>query len=143
MKNLLLWEKWRPKTIEDLILLPRIKKHFQDGYLNQNYVFYGNAGTGKTTLARILIGKYTKDKAYLEINSSLYTSIDILRNDIFNQTEIGLMGKAEMKIPVQNWAIKFNGQFQHGLNDLSDEPILNIQTRRYAIGLGAGVSYTF
>lgn len=82
MKNLLLWEKWRPKTIEDLILLPRIKKHFQDGYLNQNYVFYGNAGTGKTTLARILIGKYTKDKAYLEINSSLYTSIDILRNDI-------------------------------------------------------------
>lgn len=66
-----------------------------------------------------------------------------LRNDIFNQTEIGLMGKAEMKIPIQNWAIKFNGQFQHGLNDLSDEPILNIQTRRYAIGLGAGVSYTF
>ncbi len=53
------------------------------------------------------------------------------------------MGKAEMKIPIQNWAIKFNGQFQHGLNDLSDEPILNIQTKRYAIGLGAGVSYTF
>ena len=49
----------------------------------------------------------------------------------------------KMKIPIQNCAIKFNGQFQHGLNDLSDEPILNIQTRRYAIGLGAGVSYTF
>lgn len=79
--KLLLWEKWRPKTIEDIILLPRIKKHFENG-LNGNYIFYGHYGTGKTSLARILIGKYTKDKAFLEINSSLYTSIDILRNEI-------------------------------------------------------------
>lgn len=79
--KLLLWEKWRPKTIEDIILLPRIKKHFKNG-LNGNYIFYGHYGTGKTSLARILIGKYTKDKAFLEINSSLYTSIDVLRNEI-------------------------------------------------------------
>ena len=53
------------------------------------------------------------------------------------------MTKAELKIPIQNWAINFNGQFQHGLNDLSDEPILNIRTKRYAFGLGAGLSYQF
>lgn len=79
--KLLLWEKWRPKKLEDIILLPRIKKHFENG-LNGNYIFYGHYGTGKTSLARILIGKYTKDKPFLEINSSLYTSIDVLRNEI-------------------------------------------------------------
>lgn len=77
----LLWEKWRPKSLEDIILLPRIRKHFESG-LNNNYIFYGRYGTGKTSLARILIGKYTKDKPFLEINSSLYTSIDVLRNEI-------------------------------------------------------------
>lgn len=81
IKNLLIWEKWRPKIINDIILLPRIKKNFETG-VNKNYIFHGSYGTGKTTLARILIGKYTKDKAYLEINSSLHTSIDVLREKI-------------------------------------------------------------
>ena len=81
VKSLLLWEKWRPKTMEDVILLPRIRKHFENG-VNQNFIFYGHFGTGKTSLARILIGKYTKDKPSLELNSSLFTSIDVLRNEI-------------------------------------------------------------
>lgn len=81
MKQLLLSEKWRPKTLEDIILLPRIRKIFENG-LNQNVILYGHFGTGKTTLARILIGKYTKDKPHLEINSSFYTSIDTLRSKI-------------------------------------------------------------
>jgi DNA polymerase III delta prime subunit len=81
VNKLLLWEKWRPKTLEDMILLPRIRENFENG-LDGNYIFYGHYGTGKTSLARILIGKYTKDRPFLEINSSLYTSIDVLRNEI-------------------------------------------------------------
>jgi len=81
LNKLLLWERWRPKTLEDIILLPRIRKQFENG-VNQNYIFYGHYGTGKTSLARILIGKYTKDKPSLELNSSLFTSIDVLRNEI-------------------------------------------------------------
>ena len=81
LNKLLLWERWRPKTLEDIILLPRIRKQFENG-VNQNYIFYGHYGTGKTSLARILIGKYTKDKPFLELNSSLFTSIDVLRNEI-------------------------------------------------------------
>jgi DNA polymerase III delta prime subunit len=81
MKNLLLSERWRPKTLEDTILLPRIRKLFENG-IQQNVIFYGNFGTGKTTLARILIGKYSKNKPYLELNSSFYTSIETLRNKI-------------------------------------------------------------
>ena len=81
VNQLLLWEKWRPKSIEDIVLLPRIRKNFENG-INGNYIFYGHYGTGKTSLARILIGKYTKDKPFLELNSSLFTSIDVLRTQI-------------------------------------------------------------
>lgn len=83
VNNLLLWEKWRPKNMDDIILLPRIRKYFENG-IDSNYIFYGNYGTGKTSLARILIGKYTKDKPFIELNSSLYTSIDVLRGEIEN-----------------------------------------------------------
>jgi len=81
MSKLLLWEKWRPRTLEETILLPRIRKQFENG-VSRNYIFYGHFGTGKTTLARILIGKYSKDKAYLELNASLFTSIDVVRSKI-------------------------------------------------------------
>jgi DNA polymerase III delta prime subunit len=81
VSNLLLWEKSRPKKLDDLILVPRIRKHFENG-VNQSYIFYGHFGTGKTSLARILIGKYSKDKPFLEINSSMATSINVLRSEI-------------------------------------------------------------
>jgi len=81
MRELLLSEKWRPKNFEDIILLPRIRKIFENG-IKQNVILYGHYGTGKTTLARILIGKYSKDTPYMELNSSFYTSIDVLRTKI-------------------------------------------------------------
>jgi len=83
VKSLILWERWRPKKIEDIILLPRIRKQFENG-INQHYIFYGNYGTGKTSLARILIGKYSKETPFLELNCSLDTSIDVLREEIQN-----------------------------------------------------------
>jgi len=81
MKNLLITERWRPKSFEDLVILPRIKNIFENG-LNSNYLLYGNFGIGKTTMARILIGKYTKNSPHIEINSSFHTSIETLRNQI-------------------------------------------------------------
>ena len=81
VNQLLFWERHRPKTLEEIVLPERIKKHFTDG-IKRNYIFHGQYGTGKTSLARILIGSYTKDKAFIEINSSLYTSIDLLREEV-------------------------------------------------------------
>lgn len=83
LKNLLLTEKWRPKSFEDLILPPRLKEIFKNG-LDQNIILYGSYGIGKTTLARILIGKWTKNKPFIEINSSYYTSIETLRTKIYD-----------------------------------------------------------
>jgi replication-associated recombination protein RarA len=78
IKNLL-WEKYRPQSLDDLILLPRIHK-IVDGGIDNNLILYGHYGTGKTTLAKIL----TKDKPTLYMNTSLDTSIDNLREDIQN-----------------------------------------------------------
>ena len=83
VKSLLLWEKWRPRIFEDIILLPRIRKQFQLG-VTQHYIFYGHYGTGKTSLSRILIGKYSKDTPFMEVNCSEETSIDFLRDEISN-----------------------------------------------------------
>ncbi len=83
VKSLLLWERWRPRNIEDIILIPRIRKQFSDG-VKQHYIFHGHWGTGKTSLARILIGKYTKETPFMEVNCSEETSIDFLREEISN-----------------------------------------------------------
>jgi DNA polymerase III delta prime subunit len=83
VNKLLLWEKWRPKNIDDIILLPRIRKELENG-VNQHYIFHGHYGTGKTSLSRILIGRYSKETPYLELNCSMDTSIDVLRTEIDN-----------------------------------------------------------
>ena len=97
VNKLLLWEKWRPKKIEDIILLPRIRKHFE-GEINSNYIFHGHFGTGKTSLARILIGKYSKNTPFLELNSSYFTSIDVLRNQIDDFCKFSPMMSSESDI---------------------------------------------
>jgi len=80
-KLLLISDKWRPKTLEALILPKRVRDYFSQG-LTQNIILHGHYGIGKTSLARILIGKYSKSSPHIEINSSFYTSIDILRGKI-------------------------------------------------------------
>jgi len=105
MKNLLLSEKYRPKTLEDLIILPRIRKIFENG-LNENVILYGHFGTGKTSLARILIGRYTKDTPKLELNSSFYTSIDVLRNKIDDFCSKVYMG-LDMSVDIKSDSLKY------------------------------------
>lgn len=108
----LLWEKWRPKTMDDIILLPRVREHFKNG-VTQNYIFHGHFGTGKTSLARILIGKYSKDKPFLELNSSLYTSIDTLRNEIENFCKSSsIMDDYDMKYVFLDEFERVSSQFQ-------------------------------
>jgi DNA polymerase III delta prime subunit len=92
--NYLLWEKYRPRTFDDLILLPRIRKQFEAG-INQHYILYGHYGTGKTSLARILIGRYSKKTPFLEINCSEDTSIEVLRNEIQNFCKVVPMMESE------------------------------------------------
>jgi len=85
-------EKYRPKTLEQMILPERIRKSIGDGSLHQNYLFYGSPGLGKTSLAKVLAANYP----FLYINVSDESSVDTIREKITNWcSTISLLDGAE------------------------------------------------
>jgi len=79
-----LWvEKYRSKTLNDYIGNESIKSIIQQ-YIHQNdlqnLIFYGPAGTGKTTLAKILTSNINCDSLY--INASDERGIDTIRDKV-------------------------------------------------------------
>lgn len=80
-----LWvEKYRPKTLEDILLDEDIKDHFKQIKEDvPNLLFYGSPGTGKSTLAKIIVNDILKCQ-YLYINASDENGIDTIRNKVIN-----------------------------------------------------------
>jgi len=79
-----LWvEKYRSQTLEDYVGNETIKKSIQQ-YLNQNdiqnFIFYGPAGTGKTTLAKLIVNNLDCD--YIYINASDERGIETIRDKV-------------------------------------------------------------
>ena len=84
MKNhSLLNEKYRPEDLStyvgNLNLKESISKQLSQNDI-QNYLFYGPAGTGKTTLAKIIVNKLDCD--YLYINASDERGIETIRDKV-------------------------------------------------------------
>jgi DNA polymerase III delta prime subunit len=77
-------EKYRPTKLDDLILDEqslRVVSQFKDEI--PNLLFTGNPGTGKTTLARIIVNDILGCN-YLYINASDESGIDTIRHNITN-----------------------------------------------------------
>ena len=70
-------EKFRPKSLNDLIAVPRIKKELDKGLI-QNLLLHGTAGTGKTSTLFILRETHT----HMYINASAEGRIDTIREEI-------------------------------------------------------------
>ena len=97
--NQLFTEKYRPKNLEDLILPDRVMKKFVNG-VQQNMLFAGSPGTGKTSTAKALVAQY--DLPYLYINASTDTSVDVIRTRItdFCSTMSILDDRSKFKIVI-------------------------------------------
>jgi len=81
----LLVEKYRSSTLDEYVGNNHIKTQIQK-YLDQddiqNFIFYGPAGTGKTTLAKLIVNNLDCD--YLYINASDERGIETIRDKVTN-----------------------------------------------------------
>ena len=104
-----LWvEKYRPQTLEEYVGNETIKNKIAD-YLKQgsiqNLLFHGVAGTGKTTLAKLIAKNLNCDLLY--INASDERGIDTIREKIipfassmsFNDIKIVILDEADYITP--------------------------------------------
>jgi DNA polymerase III gamma/tau subunit len=104
-----LWvEKYRPTTLEEYVGNEIIKNKITD-YLKQgsiqNLLFHGVAGTGKTTLAKLIAKNLNCDLLY--INASDERGIDTIRDKIipfassmsFNDVKIVILDEADYITP--------------------------------------------
>ena len=82
-ENTLYVERFRPTTLEHFVgnesIKDTIQKYLDQGDI-QNFIFYGPAGTGKTTLAKIIVKNLDCD--YLYINASDENGIDTIREKV-------------------------------------------------------------
>jgi replication factor C small subunit len=99
MFNNLLIEKYRPQTLEDIVLSDDERNFFQTLKTKQeipNLLFAGSPGTGKTSLAKIVVNQILECQ-YLYINASDENGIDTIRTKVtgFAQTK-SLDGKLKV-----------------------------------------------
>jgi replication factor C small subunit len=84
MKQHTLWiEKYRSETLEQYIGNDAIKSRIADCITKNDiphFIFAGSAGTGKTTLAKLIIKNIQCD--YLYLNASDENGIDIIRDKV-------------------------------------------------------------
>tara|TARA_Y100000361_G_scaffold134389_1_gene133435 strand:+ start:24 stop:932 length:909 start_codon:yes stop_codon:yes gene_type:complete len=79
-------EKYRPTTLNDLVLNDNIITYFSkvsDDKNLPNILFVGHPGIGKTTLAKVIVNDILKCQ-YLYINASDENGIDTIRTKVLN-----------------------------------------------------------
>ena len=85
-----LWvEKYRPKKISEYVFRDDVQKNQVQSWIKSNAIphllFSGAPGTGKTTLAKLLLHELKVDWGdVLQINASSENSVDTIRDKITN-----------------------------------------------------------
>ena len=91
-ENTLLNEKYRPNNLDNYVgnvnLKATLAKQLSQNDI-QNYLFYGPAGTGKTTLAKLIISNLECDSLY--INASDERGIETIRDKVTGFASVASM----------------------------------------------------
>ena len=85
VENTLWVEKFRPSTLDGYVgnelVISKVKIYLENGDV-PHLLFYGGAGTGKTTLAKIIAGNVDADIMY--INASDENNVETVRTKVKN-----------------------------------------------------------
>ncbi len=100
-----LWvEKYRPKTLDGYVFRDQRQKEQIQNWVKEGSIphllFSGNAGIGKTTLAKILFNVLEiNDLDVLEINASRTNSVEDVRDKIVNFVQMIPFGNFKIFTP--------------------------------------------
>tara|TARA_B110000858_G_scaffold198164_1_gene262935 strand:- start:2470 stop:3384 length:915 start_codon:yes stop_codon:yes gene_type:complete len=117
-------EKYRPDTVEDYVFKDtsqknQVKSWIADGGI-PHLLFSGSAGTGKTTLAKVLISDLDVQPAdVLTINASRTNGVDDVRDSIINFVQT--MPWGDFKVVLLDEADYLSHQAQAALRGVMEE----------------------
>lgn len=118
--NTLLVEKYRPTTLDEYLATDEFKamiqKFIDDGDI-PHLLLHGDAGIGKTTLAKLLVKNIDCDVMY--INASDENGIDVIRDKI--KSFASTLGMHDMKVIILDEADGISSSGQQALRNVMEE----------------------
>ena len=118
--------KYAPTTIDDLLLSEENRQFFSSlTGLNNNLLFLGNSGGGKTALAKLLAKKFSPN-SYIYINASEENGIDVVRNKIINFISIQSFD-GNSKVIILDEVCGSSTSFQQALRGVMEEYLEDVK----------------